>query len=326
MVSDSLFPEKRPRLLLIDGHALLYRAYHAFPPLMAPESSQLVNAAYGFSRILLKSIRDFNPLYIAVAFDTKGPTFRTELYQDYKAHRPPTPEDFIAQVPIAHELITALNIPQFALSEYEADDVIGTITRVVATDGEQPVLSTIISGDKDLLQLVDDDTHVWLPGSKWSKDREYDTAGVTEKMGVAPEYVIDLKGLMGDPSDNIPGVKGVGSKTALKLLNQYHTLEGVYRAVDELEGMSVEDAREQHPLLKGAVLKRLLASRDEAFLSKQLATIKTDVPLDFSLADCKLSEFDKAVVAQFLEKYGFQSLIGLLPKDEFEMAVQGALF
>lgn len=312
------------RVLLIDGHALLYRAYHAFPNLTDP-TGMLVNAAYGFARILLKAISDFEPEYIALAFDTRGPTFRTEVYAEYKANRPPTPDDFIPQVAVARDLIDTLNIPQFALSEYEADDVIGTIARTVEKKYLPSQLSTIIlTGDKDLLQLVTDQTHVWLPGSKYRQELEYGPDEVRAKMHVSPDQIVDLKGLMGDASDNIPGVKGVGQKTASKLLAQYQTVHGVYAAIDELAKHPEKKA--QHPLLKGALLSKLVRDRDQALMSRELARIKTDVALDFDLQDCRTSVFDKEAVIEWLDRYGFESLKKLLPHDAFEKSVQDSLF
>ncbi len=227
-------PDTRDHLVLVDGHALIYRAYHAFPGL-STSTGELVNAVYGFSRILLTAINDLSPTYLAVTFDSKGPTKRAERYEQYKAHRPPMPEDLRSQIDRVKQVVSALNIPQFALPGYEADDLLGTITAQVAEQQKatagtcDDLLSIVVTGDKDLLQLVDDCTHVWLPGrGKGQVDTEYDADQVVRKMGVTPAQVTELKALMGDASDNIPGVAGIGKKTAEKLIMQYPTIDALY--------------------------------------------------------------------------------------------------
>lgn len=304
-------------LLLIDGHALIYRAYHAFPGLSTKEG-MLVNAVYGFSRILLTALRDFSPTYVAVAFDHPKPTFRHEAFTEYKAHRVAMPDDLKAQIPLVKDVVTALNMPQFELPGFEADDLIGTITKqakTAVTDDSRPVRSVIVTGDRDAFQLVDDDTRVWMPGrGKGSVDTEYDRDSVKSKMGVWPEQIIDLKALMGDASDNIPGVKGVGEKTALSLIQQFESLDGVYQALPTAES------------LKPALREKLERDKDQAFLSQQLATINRDVPISLELGACRVTEYDKTAATDLFESLGFVSLVPLLPQDEFEQGVQSALF
>ncbi len=321
--------EDRDRFLILDGHAIIYRAYHAFPDL-TDSTGQLINAVYGFSRILLKSINDFQPKYIAVAFDHKdGKSKRLESFEDYKAQRKPMPDDLISQIPIIKEIVKTFNIPQFELTGFEADDILGTIAKIMAQDNKkkqesEKILTTIVTGDKDILQLVDDDnTHVFIPGrGKFSHDVEYDEAAVLEKMKVRANQIVDLKALMGDPSDNIPGVKGVGAKTAAKLIQEFDTLEKVYQKVDELENNSTAT----HPSLKGAILTKLIADKEMAFLSQDLATILLDAPVDFSLEKCVVKDYSKDKVADIFDKYNFVSLKRMLPKDDFEISIQNALF
>ncbi len=306
------------KFVILDGHAIIYRAYHAFKELSDP-TGQPINAVYGFARILLKVINDYDPKYIAVAFDHKnGKSKRVADFEKYKAQRPPMPDDLISQVGIIKDLVAAFNIPQFELDGFEADDLLGTIADEVKK--QKSVQTVIVTGDKDILQLVDDNkTHVFIPGrGKFSKDREYDEAGVLQRLGVTPVQVPDLKALMGDPSDNIPGVKGIGEKTATKLIQEFQTVENVYTVI--------ETQSSEEPVISGAVLKKLVADKDMAFLSKKLATIMHDAPVDFELEKCVTKNYDKDRVSELFEKYSFNSLKGLLPKDEFEEAVQDALF
>lgn len=315
--------DERDHLVLIDGHALIYRAYHAFPGL-STNAGELVNAVYGFSRILLTAIRDLSPTYLAVAFDSKGPTKRAEQYTEYKAQRAPMPEDLRPQIDRVKAVVTALNIPQFAVPGFEADDLIGTVVTQVATKEKlcDQLLSIIVTGDKDLLQLVDDCTHVWMPGrGAGNQDTQYDADQVFKKLGVTPAQVVELKALMGDSSDNIPGVKGVGKKTAEKLIAEYGSIDALYAQVDHLKKTSQED-----PVLKGALLSKLIADRETAFLSRELATIDRAAPIEFDLTACKVTDYNKQAVTEVFEELGFHSLLGLLPKDDFELAVQGALW
>lgn len=308
--------------VLIDSHALIYRAYHGFPALTAPDG-MLVNAVYGYTRILLNAIRDLEPTHIVATFDHKGNTKRKEEYPQYKANRGPMPDDLIPQIDLVKDIVTALNIPQFSLEGYEADDIIGTVTREMERK-HSGAHSSIVTGDKDMFQLVTDKTRVWLPGrGSKTEDTEYDPDAVFEKMGIAVDQIIDLKALMGDASDNIPGVKGVGQKTAIALLTAHKTLDGVYKRLDELEGGAIATENE---VIKGTVRKKLLSDKDNAYLSQKLATIDRAVPMDFALEPCRVAEYDKEIATQLFERLGFKSLKNSLPRDDFEIGVQKALF
>ncbi len=303
----------RPLLMLIDGHAIIYRAYHALPALTSPQG-QLVNAVYGFTRILLNVIRQFRPDYLVVTFDSKEKTLRADLEETYKANRPEMPDDLKPQIDLIKQVVNALNMPQFELAGYEADDLIGTIAQRLTKTEDIDVL--IVTGDKDLLQLVNDKIHVFLPKhGRFSRDIEYDAEQVVIKLGVKPEQVVDLKALMGDTSDNIKGVKGIGQKTAAKLINQFSSLAKLYQAIDA--------GADQ---LSAGVRQKLLAGRADAFLSQELARINTNVPIRFNLDEAKLSEYDKEKVARLFETLGFHSLMKYLPQDKFEVSVQEALF
>lgn len=309
------------RFIIVDGHALIYRAYHGFPGL-TDKTGMLVNAVYGFTRILLTAINEFDPTYIAVAFDSKGPTLRSQEFEDYKAHRKPMPDDLIPQIPVIKKIVTALNIPQFEQSGVEADDLIGTIaTQLYKEEHRDDLITTIVTGDKDLFQLVNGLVRVWLPPRGRVLAKEYDEQGVAEKMGVTPAQIVDLKALMGDPSDNIPGVKGVGAKTATRLIQEFDTLDGVYQELD-----TVESSGKKHQTIKGSLMKKLKIDRDNAYLSQKLATIDCDVDIDFNLEKCRVSEFDKTKVVDLFIELDFKSLLPLIPTDAFEQSVQAALF
>lgn len=317
------------KMILIDGHALIYRAYHAFRDL-STSSGLLVNAVYGFSRILLTVIKDFEPEYIAVAFDNAKPTFRHADFVGYKANRAEMPDDLKSQIDLIKNVVVALNIPQFELPGYEADDLIGTLTKQLEelrfdkkADREfVPETTVIVTGDRDAFQLVTETTHVWMPGRPPKMpDREYGPTEVYERMEVRPDQIIDLKALMGDASDNIPGVPGIGEKTAVKLIQAFDTLEKLYSTIQE-----GESAVSQYPVLTPKIVQKLAAGHEEAILSQQLATIDRNSPITLELEDCRLTTYNKEDVEKLFEELEFTSLLRLLPPDEFETGVQNALF
>ena len=353
-------PTQYEKFLFLDGHAIIYRAYHAFKELTDP-TGKPINAVYGFAKILLKVINDYDPKYIAVAFDHKnGKSKRVADFEKYKAQRPPMPDDLISQVGIIKELVAAFNIPQFELDGFEADDLLGTISHSLAqaqnsnqnsadqNTADTQLLTIIVTGDKDILQLVvDNKTHVFIPGrGRFSRDMEYTQAGVLQKLGVAPQQIPDLKALMGDPSDNIPGVKGIGQKTATKLIQEFGSLESLYQAVEQItKPMGNQDIEKPtkpekknqkqtaqptnellNPVLKGSVLTKLVSDKEMAFLSQKLATIDCHAPVTFNLAACITKDYDKQKVFDLFDTYNFSSLKSLLPKDSFEQSIQEALF
>lgn len=305
--------------LVIDAHALIYRAYHAFPALTT-KTGQLVNAVYGFSRHILVAIKEYQPVYIAVAFDRK-PTNRLQDFAEYKAQRAPMPDELRSQIPICKDIVRALNIPLFEKEGYEADDLIGTLTTHIGLCGDPDLMSVIVTGDRDAFQLVNECVHAWLPGrGKGQLDKEYDSQAVIERMGVRPDQIVDLKALMGDASDNIPGVAGVGEKTAIKLMQEFGTLTALYSSLDK--GEFAPDS----VLRKQSLVDKLLAGRESAFLSQKLATIDTKVDIEFDLEACQVSAYNKEEANRMFEEMDFKSLIKLLPADEFELQLQGALF
>ena len=292
-------PEK---LVLVDGNSLMYRAYHALPPLDNGEGVP-TNAVYGFLSMLLKALADEKPGYCAVAFDPHGPTFRHADYEAYKGDRPPTPDDLRPQFPIAKELLQAMGIAIMSVDTFEADDLLGTLSKKAEEAGLE---SLLITGDRDSFQLVSPMTSVL-----YTKRGITDTVRVTpeyimETYGVTPVQLIDMKGLMGDTSDNIPGVPGVGEKTASKLVAQYGSLEKVLEAAPEEQ--------------KGKLRERLMAYADQARLSKKLATIERDMPVEMDLKILRLGDLTGALPG--LEAYKLKSLIPRL--KQFQPALDAA--
>lgn len=304
--------------LLVDAHAVIYRAYHALPDLTTPDG-KLANAVYGFTRILLTAIRDLEPKYLAVTFDHPTPTFRHKDFADYKAQREEMPDDLKPQVEMIKDVVETLNIPKFEKDGYEADDLIGTLS-LQAKAKETPVI--IVTGDRDIFQLVQPGIRVWLPPRGKVLAAEYDSEAVLEKMGVRPDQIVDMKALMGDASDNIPGIKGIGQKTATKLLQRFNNLDNLYKAVEQIQAGDEHDK----DILKGAVLKKLVEGKQSAYMSQQLATIETQVDIQLNLNACKISGYEKDLVMELFEDLGFKSLIRLLPADDFELGLQDALF
>lgn len=307
----------RKKFLLVDAHALIYRAYYAIPNLTDPEGN-LVNAVYGFSKMVLGAISYFEPEYAAVCFDHPKPTFRHKKFDGYKAQRAKMPDDLIPQIQIIKDVVSALGIPKFEVEGFEADDLIGTVNCKVE-EMDRQLLTVIVTGDQDAFQLVDNDTHIWMPArGKQKGDIEYDSTLVEKKLGITPKQVIDLKALMGDNSDNIPGVKGVGPKTAAALIQEFGTIEKIYEFLDKNP--------EGNNLIKGALLPKLIGGKDSAFMSKDLATIECKAPIDFDLENCRVTTYDKNKVIEIFKTLNFKSLINFLPKDAFETSVQEALF
>ena len=298
------------KLILIDSHALIHRAYHALPPLTT-KSGELVNAVYGFTSILIKTISNFKPDYIVAAFDAPGATFRHEEYKEYKATRVKAPDDLYAQIPRVKEILTAFNVPIFEKSGFEADDIIGTISKKLSAQGGKNIEVLILTGDMDNLQLVGKNVSVlYSPPSASKEQIIYDDKKIAERFeGLKPEQLIDFKGLKGDPSDNIPGVKGIGEKTAIILLNKFGTIEKLYGAIEKGKAENVS----------AGVLEKLKAGKDTAFFSKKLATIKQNVPIKFDLKKSEFGKFDKNKIIELFQNLGFVSLINRLkPRSSAE--------
>lgn len=279
--------------LIIDANSLIHRAYHALPPL-TDSSGRPAGALYGVSSILLKIMREISPGYAVAAFDRPEPTFREQEYSAYKEHRPEATEDLVSQLIASKEFFKAFGIVCLDYPGFEADDIIGTVaSRVSGAESIEKVV--ILSGDLDVLQLVDGGKVVaWIPQKGISLFTEYGPEEVVGKMGVPPERVTDYKGLVGDSSDNIPGVQGIGPKTAADLIGKYGPLEDLY---------------DLSPEPKTAALKNVLENKEIALLSKRLATISKSVPISFSSVDhFKVDPLPSSELSAFLLSKGFRNL------------------
>jgi len=287
-------------LLLIDANSLIHRAFHALPPLAAPDGRP-TGALYGLAATLLKILERRKPDYVAAAFDRQEPTFRKERFEAYKAHRPKTPDELASQLLEARALFRAFGIPTFEAPRYEADDIIATFAVRFAEKGK--LRAVILTGDLDTLQLVEDPKiEVEAMKKGVSETQIYDERAVEERYGIAPSQVVDYKGLVGDQSDNIPGVRGVGPKTASDLIRRFGTVERIVRDLPETD----------------PAYKKIIPHKDEALMSKELATVATDAPVDAALDDLSYRQGDRAALADYFRRLGFRSLVKRLGGAEEE--------
>ncbi len=286
------------RFVLVDGNALLHRAYHATPPLTTSKG-ELVNAVYGFTSMLLRSINDLKPDFIALTWDKKGPTFRHQVFTQYKATREASDDGLLAQYKRVHQVVDVLNIPEFELAGFEADDLIGTLARQAV--GQRKNLEVIIvTGDRDIMQLIDKNTKVLMPKKTLQDVGLYGEEEFALRFGFEPQRLIDYKALAGDASDNIPGVNGIGDVTATMLVQKFGTIERIYRP----ENLKTLPARMQKLLAEGA---------EVAVLSKQLVTLDLNAPIKLDLAKCRVSDFNHQEAVKLFEGLEFRSLIARLP-------------
>jgi DNA polymerase I len=293
------------KFIIFDGNALVHRAWHALPMTLTTKDGTIVNAVYGFTSVFLKALKDLKPDYIAVTFDLAGPTFRHEKFKEYKAGREKQVDEFYTQFPIIKDLLRAFNIKIFEKQGFEADDLIGTLCDKKQVNRDD-VLSVIVTGDMDTMQLVDANTHVYTLKKGLTDTVIYDVKAVKEKYGgLTPEQMIDYKALRGDPSDNIPGVKGIGEKTATALLTEFGTLEKLYSAVEKNKAENVKER----------IRNLLIEHKKDALMSKDLATIEREVKIDFNLEDCKYVNYDKDKVYKLLSELEFKSLLSRLPEQ-----------
>lgn len=280
------------KLFVIDGNSLVFRAFYALPP-MYNSNRTPTNAVFGFFRMLLNVITKNKPKYIAVAFDAGKHTFRHEIYADYKGTRKPMPDELRAQLPIIKNLLSQMNITTIEIADIEADDIIGTLSKMYDID------KVLISGDRDLLQLINNNVRVWLTQKGLTEIADLDEVGLKEKYGIEPYQVIEMKAIMGDASDNIPGVKGIGEKTASKLIANYKDLDNIYQNIDNIGGKTQTLLQEQ---------------KDMAYISKRLATIKTDCKLSYNLSDLEYDFPFNEEVKQTFKALEFKTA---LDKDEY---------
>jgi len=284
------------KLVLIDGHALLHRAFHAIPPLTT-KKGELINAVFGFSNMLLKILSDLKPEYLAVCFDRPTPTFRHKEYPKYQAQRPPMAEELKSQIERVREVIRSFKIPIYEKDGFEADDLIGSLAKQASGNIEV----VIVTGDKDIFQLITDKVKVYAPKKGLSNPEMVDREKFREKYGFEPEQLVDFKALVGDPSDNYPGVSGIGPKTAVKLVQKYGSLEEIYKHLEEIEPK---------------VAEKLKRGKETAFLSYKLAKIVKDAPVRLDWEKCRFGKYDSKEVKKVFEKLEFKSLVKRLPGME----------
>jgi len=322
------------RFLLIDGNAIVHRAYHAYPQTLRTSKGELINAVYGFTSILLSVLKDLRPKYVAVAFDLKGPTFRHKKFKGYKASRPEMDEELVDQLDRVKQVVSTLNIPIFEKKGFEADDVIGTLALQAKVPNLKSQISNlksatqktelensktlklpdsknlgiiIATGDRDALQLIDNHVKVYLPARGKKPAELVGRKEFIKKYRFEPERLVDLKALAGDASDEIPGVKGVGPKTATDLIVRFGDLKSIYKSLDEI---------------KESVRLKLVKDKKKAFLSYELAEIETAVPIKLKLKKCKLADYDRDKVLELFEELEFRTLISRLPDDGWQEMVK----
>ncbi len=291
--------------MLLDGYGLVYRGYYALPPLTTSHG-ELVNGVFGFASIVLRGIADLQPDYVAVSFDLPGPTFRHDQYAEYKATRQRMPDDLRDQFPKVREVVKALRIPVYEMQGYEADDVIGTITRQL--ESNENLETTIVTVDLDMLQLVGPRTRLMTTRSGVENTIIYDLARIDERFGLRPDQMVDYKALKGDPTDNIPGVPGVGEKTAAKLIREFGDLDSLLARLDEVTPEKLRDKLREH--------------REQMEMGRHLSRIVTDLPIEFHLESARLSDYDRDTVVRLFREYEFRTLIERLPPMKGETAQQ----
>jgi len=295
---------EKKKLIIIDANAVIHRAFHALPPL-STKKGELVSAIYGFLLVFLKAVKEFEPDFVVAAFDYPAPTFRHKKYKLYKATREKAPQELYDQIPKVKEVLEAFNVKVLEKQGFEADDLIGTVVKQAEKRQISPQIEIIIlTGDLDALQLVDKNTKVYALRKGVKDTVLYDEGKVKEKMqGLSPGQVVDYKALRGDPSDNIPGVTGIGEKTAVDLLLRFKSLDNIY-----------EELRDNTFEINDKVKEKLKNQKDQAMVSKMLAEINKDVPIDFSLNDCQWGKYNQEKVIKIFEDYEFKTLINRLPK------------
>jgi len=295
----------KKRLLVLDSNSLIHRAFHALPPLSTKEGKE-VGAVYGFLLSFFKAIKDFEPDFLIAAFDFKGPTFRHKEFKKYKAKRPKMPSELSQQFPEIKKILKAFNVLILEKEKFEADDIIGTVARKFSKKQIIPSPETVaLSGDLDLLQLVNKETKVCFLRKGVKNTIIYNEEKVKERyQGLLPEQIPEYKGLRGDPSDNIPGVPGIGQKTGTSLILRFKTLENLYREIEKGDSLGIKER----------IKDILITHKDEALLSRKLATINCSVPIDFSLEECSFGSYNSKNIIEILKELNFLSLVDKIPK------------
>lgn len=293
-INDKIMYVKK-KIILIDGNSLVYRAYFALPTTLATSTGQVTNAVYGFTSMLIKLLKDEQPDIVITAFDRAAPTFRHEQFDMYKAHRETAPHELISQIPIVKDVLKVLNIPIFEMDGFEADDILATLAAKAEAEHDDVV---VVTGDKDAFQLVDNHIKIMTTRKGISDIVIYDRKKVEERYGVTPEQVPDYLALKGDASDNIPGVSGIGEKTAAKLIQQFGSLENLFKNLDEVSNKRWREM--------------LSENKAEAELSKKLAVLERDVPIEVDFNECKLGEWDEEKIRELFSRLEFFTLLDRL--------------
>lgn len=277
-------------LLLIDGNAVMHRAYHALPPFKSKDGIP-TNVVYGFISMLYKVVNDFKPEYLSSVFDTPKPTFRNKIFKDYQIQRPKIDDNFIVQIPLVKEALDEAGIYRLEKDGYEADDLIGTISHIFDKNKYRVI---IVSGDKDIFQLINENVFVAAPQLGLANIKIFDKTEVEQKLDVNPSQIVDYKALAGDPSDNYPGARGIGPKTAANLIHKYGSIDNIYLNLAKIESEKIKTILEKE--------------KDNVYLSKKLATILQDVEINFDIDKLKFDGFNNKL-KEFLEKYQMDSLV-----------------
>jgi DNA polymerase-1 len=294
---------EKDNFVIIDSNSIIHRAFHALPPLKKGDGT-VVNAVYGFLLVLFKLIKDLEPKYLVACFDLPEPTFRKQIFERYKAHRKKAPQELYDQMPMVKEVLKIFNVPIFEKPGYEGDDLIGTLANSLTKGKENKVSNVIVSGDLDNLQLINENTAVYFLAKGVKNTVLLNEEDVKKKYeGLIPSQLIDYKALRGDPSDNIPGVKGIGEKTAIKLIKEFDNIENLYSKIDIAE----------IPL---KVKEKLIENKENAFLSRVLSEIKKDVPIEVKMKDCEWGGYDEKEVVEMLKSFNFNSLIKNISPEE----------
>jgi DNA polymerase-1 len=295
----------KEKLLILDSNSILYRAFHALPSL-STKSGEKTNAVYGFCLSLFRIIKDFKPDFIVACFDFPAKTFRHEKFKDYKAQRPPTPDELKSQIPKLKKILKAFEIPFFEKEGFEADDIISTIKEKVKTIENLEII--IVSGDQDLLQLVDEKTKVLVLTKGIKNSILFDREKVKEKFeGLEPFQIPDFKALVGDPSDNIPGISGIGKKTAVKILLKFKSLENFYEKIEKEKALIN---------LPSDIKSILIKEKEKALFWKKMVQLENKVEINFDLKNCEFGNYNEEKVIEALKELEFFSLISKLPKRE----------
>jgi DNA polymerase-1 len=286
------------RMIVLDSNSILHRSFHALPPLTT-KKGEPVSAVYGFLLVLFKTIKENQPDFIAACFDFPAPTFRHKEFKEYKATRPPTPKDLISQIPKVKEVLKVLNIPIFEKEGFEADDLIATIAKKAENEVSEIF---VLTGDFDTLQIVNKKIKIFFLGKKMKEPLIYTEEKVVTEFGILPKQIPDFKALVGDQSDNIPGVPGIGPKTAVEILKYYGDIETLYSKIGG------------EKKLKERVRKDLIMSKEKVFLSKNLTKLKDEIEIDFDLKKCSFGSFDFQALKKVFERFEFYSLLKRIPE------------